>query len=252
MIEILGNYSLSAAVLVAIGAILSSIAAVRFRSEAYVGLTRWCIAALALLFTISSAALVTAFIRSEFQFQYVLGHSELALPLGYKLAAFWAGQEGSLLLWAWMLSILCLCAVIGFRKWRGTDHTVTLATMAVVCGFFAALMLYAANPFALVDGQVPADGRGLNPMLQDPGMIIHPPLLFMGYAGYTIPFAVLIGVLVAGRKDNRWISLIRRWLLLSWGFLTAGIVLGAWWAYVELGWGGYWAWDPVENASLLP
>jgi cytochrome c-type biogenesis protein CcmF len=99
---------------------------------------------------------------------------------------------------------------------------------------------------------VPPDGRGLNPMLQNPGMIAHPPLLFLGYAGFTVPFAVLIGVLVAGRRDNRWIAEIRRWMLVTWVFLTAGVVLGAWWAYVELGWGGYWAWDPVENASLLP
>jgi cytochrome c-type biogenesis protein CcmF len=124
--------------------------------------------------------------------------------------------------------------------------------MAVSCAFFAILMLgvQEANPF--VTFAAPEDGRGLNPMLQDPAMIMHPPLLFLGYAGFTIPFAVMVGVLVVGRGDNHWIGEIRRWVIFSWLFLTAGIVLGSWWAYVELGWGGYWAWDPVENASLLP
>jgi cytochrome c-type biogenesis protein CcmF len=126
-----------------------------------------------------------------------------------------------------------------------------MATLGIVAGFFAAMLLFAANPFKLADA-VPADGHGLNPLLQNPAMIAHPPILFLGYAGYTIPFALLIGALVAGRRDNQWLAGARRWLLASWLFLTAGILLGAQWAYVELGWGGYWAWDPVENASLLP
>lgn len=118
-------------------------------------------------------------------------------------------------------------AAVGLRKEKGADHAVALATMVVVCGFFAVLLLFAANPFDLVQGVVATDGRGLNPMLQDPGMIIHPPLLFIGYAGFTIPFAVMIGVLAAGRTDNHWLALIRKWILISWMFLGAGIVLGA-------------------------
>jgi cytochrome c-type biogenesis protein CcmF len=252
MISAFGNLSLGAAVLLAPGAVLASVASVRFGSAAGLKIARWCIVAIALLLTVASGALITALLTNDFRFEYVASYTERALPLGYKLAAFWAGQEGSLLLWAWLLAVMCVCAVAGFRSWRGPDHAITVAVLAVVCGFFAALMLFAANPFAFVEGQVPPDGRGLNPMLQDPGMIAHPPLLFLGYAGFTVPFAVLIGVLVANRSDNRWIARIRRWLVVSWMFLTAGIVLGAWWAYIELGWGGYWAWDPVENASLLP
>ncbi|MHC4413769.1 MAG: heme lyase CcmF/NrfE family subunit [Planctomycetota bacterium] len=252
MTSILGNLSLCGAVLVAAGAILASAAAIRFRSPGYQRVARWSIAAIALLLTVTVAALLTALLQSDFRLTYVVGYTERALPVGYKLAALWAGQEGSLLLWAWLLAILCLVAAIGYRKLIGTEHAVALGAMAAVCGFFAVLLLFAANPFQLVQGAVPRDGRGLNPMLQDPGMIIHPPLLFLGYAGFTVPLAVMIGVLVAGRRDNRWVVLVRRWLLVSWVFLGAGIILGAWWAYVELGWGGYWAWDPVENASLLP
>jgi cytochrome c-type biogenesis protein CcmF len=252
MIFGIGNLSLCAAILVAAAAVLASVASVRFRSPRLLRSARWLLALVPIMLTATTAALIVALVSSDFRFEYVVGYTERALPLGYKLAALWAGQEGSLLLWAWLLAILCMIAAVGWRHLVGTEHAVAVAAMALVCGFFGVLLLFAANPFQPIGGVAPPDGRGLNPMLQDPAMIIHPPLLFMGYAGFTVPFALTIGVLVAGRRDNRWIALIRRWLLVSWLFLGAGIVLGAWWAYVELGWGGYWAWDPVENASLLP
>lgn len=252
MISTIGNFSLSATVLVAAGAILAAAASVRFRSPAYLRAARYGVAGLVLLLSVAAAGLLIALLKSDFRLEYVGSYTEQGLPWGYKLAAFWAGQAGSLLLWAWFLAVLCLIAVIALRRLGGTEGAVAVAVKALVIGFFAVLLLFTANPFALVDGPVPADGNGLNPMLQDPGMIIHPPLLFLGYAGFTVPFAVMIGVLAAGREDNRWLALVRPWLLVSWIFLTAGIVLGAWWAYIELGWGGYWAWDPVENASLLP
>jgi cytochrome c-type biogenesis protein CcmF len=252
MIYGIGNLSLCAAILVAAGAVLASFASVRFRSPALLGYSRWMLALVAVILTATTAALTAALVNSDFRFEYVASYTERALPLGYKLAALWAGQEGSLLLWGWLLAILCMIAAVGWRRFVSTEHAVAVAVMALVCGFFGVLLLFAANPFQAGAGMPPPDGRGLNPMLQDPAMIIHPPLLFLGYAGFTIPFALTIGVLVAGRKDNHWIAQTRRWLLASWLLLGAGIVLGAWWAYVELGWGGYWAWDPVENASLLP
>lgn len=252
MISDIGPLSLDLAICVAIGGILASFISARRQSLVWLRVARWSIGGIAILFSVASAALLVAFLNNQFQFESVLAYSERALPAGYKLAAFWAGQEGSLLLWAWMLGILCIIAVIGFRKETGKEQAIAVGTLATVCGFFAILLVFAADPFKLVEGQVALDGRGLNPMLQDPGMIIHPPLLFLGYAGFTIPFAVMVGVLVARRTDNHWLAQIRRWLLVSWFFLTAGIVIGAWWAYIELGWGGYWAWDPVENASLLP
>jgi cytochrome c-type biogenesis protein CcmF len=253
MIEIIGNMSLMAIILIACATVFASFAGIRFRTSKWANAARWSIVFISVFFTITSGALLSAILQSDFRFEYVASYTESALPIGYKVAAFWAGQQGSLLLWGWILSVMCLIAVWRFGQWRGTDYLVTVAVLAMSCGFFASLILFAANPFAVIEGgYVPYNGRGLNPQLQDPGMIAHPPLLFMGYAGFTIPFAIMIGVLTSGRRDNHWLILIRRWLLVSWIFLTAGIVLGAWWAYIELGWGGYWAWDPVENASLLP
>lgn len=211
------------------------------------------------LLTLASIMLVQALLASDFRLEYVARFTERALPTGYKLAAFWAGQEGSLLLWAWVLATMGLIWVATRLRKRDAEEAVATGVLCVVLGFFAALMLLAtspegkqvANPFRFSQ-TVPADGRGLNPMLQDPAMIAHPPTLFIGYAGTTIPFVMLIGALMAGRRDNQWLAGTRRWLIASWAFLTVGIILGSWWAYVELGWGGYWAWDPVENASLLP
>jgi cytochrome c-type biogenesis protein CcmF len=250
---VLGNYSLCAAVVVAMVTVLVSLAAVLSESTAIRRAARWCIYLMAMLLTISSAALMKAMLDSDFRLKYVAEYTERALPIGYKLAAFWAGQQGSLLLWGWLLAVMSAVFAFQHRKRQGPEHDVALATLAVVIGFFAALMVFAdpANPF-LPNPQAVADGHGLNPMLQDPGMIAHPPTLFVGYAGFTIPFALLIGALITGRLGSDWVAWSRPWALISWLFLGVGIVLGAQWAYVELGWGGYWAWDPVENASLLP
>jgi len=251
MTATIGNFALSAAILVAMSAVLSSVAAARFESDRFLGAARWSIGAFAALLSIAVASLAAATISSDFSIEYVAHYTERALPLGYKIAAVWAGQEGSILLWAWLLAVLSVLFVATRRDLKGSEGAAVVATVAIVCGFFAALLLFAANPFKLTE-IVPADGRGLNPLLQDPAMIAHPPILFLGYAAFTMPFALLIGALVVGRKDNLWIAGTRRWVIASWLFLTAGILLGAQWAYIELGWGGYWAWDPVENASLFP
>jgi len=213
---------------------------------------RWMLVGYAASLSLASVALFWALLASDFRFLYVAEYTESALPFGYKLAAFWAGQEGSLLLWAWLLGAMGIVLVITQRKRDGKEALAGLAVFAAVCAFFAALMLFAANPFKANPVAESADGHGLNPMLQDPGMIAHPPTLFLGYAGFTVPFALMIGALVAGRRDNGWTTDIRRWCIFSWLALSVGILLGANWAYVELGWGGYWGWDPVENASLLP
>ncbi|HVT88464.1 MAG TPA: heme lyase CcmF/NrfE family subunit [Tepidisphaeraceae bacterium] len=255
MTMLVGNFGLSMAMLAALIAFLLSVAAARFRSRVFLDCARGTIAAHFVLLSISALALLAALAGSDFTLDYVAHYTERALPIGYKLAAFWAGQEGSLLLWAWLLAAMSTIAVFTMPMPRfaesSAEPAAAIATLAAVCGFFAALMLFAANPFVTAD-LVPTDGHGLNPMLQNPGMIAHPPMLFLGYAGYTIPFALLVGVLVGGRTDNQWLSLVRPWAMVSWLFLSIGILLGAQWAYVELGWGGYWAWDPVENASLLP
>ena len=251
MTATIGNFALSAAILAAMGAVLASVAAARLQTDRLLGVARWLIGGFAVLLSIAIAALTAATVNSDFSIEYVAHYTERALPLGYKIAAVWAGQEGSILLWAWLLAVMSILFVATRRDLKAREGAAVIATVAIVCGFFAALLLFAANPFKLLE-VIPDDGRGLNPLLQDPGMIAHPPILFLGYAGFTMPFALLIGALVAGRSDNQWIAGTRRWVIASWLFLTAGILLGAQWAYVELGWGGYWAWDPVENASLFP
>jgi cytochrome c-type biogenesis protein CcmF len=251
MTIVLGNVALAAALIAAAVALLAAMVAARFDSAAGMRAARMSLITMLGTFTLAAMLLAGAMIDSDFHLAYVARFTERALPTGYKLAAFWAGQEGSLLLWGWLIAAMAVihCGV----NWKKVDReqAVTAGTLAVIGGFFAALMLFAANPFAMGE-TVPVDGHGLNPMLQDPGMIAHPPLLFLGYAGFAIPFAIMFGALWTGRRDNQWLGGVRRWAVVAWTFLTVGILLGARWAYVELGWGGYWAWDPVENASLLP
>ncbi len=250
MTILIGNYSLCAAVLVSAMALLLSVASAQKRDAHLLALANRGLFLFAGLITASSAMLMIAEVNSDFRLEYVTHYTEKALPFGYKLAAFWAGQEGSLLLWAWFLAVLSVIAVFLHRA-DARERAFTTAVLAVICGFFAALILFAANPFKLA-AVVAADGHGMNPMLQDPGMIAHPPMLFLGYAGFAVPFALMVGALLTGRDDAGWLRAVRWWSVASWLFLSVGILLGAQWAYVELGWGGYWAWDPVENASLLP
>ena len=246
-----GNYSLAIAIVGAAAAILGAVAAARFDSSDLLRVARLAIHTIAAMLTVASVALLVAIFKDDFRLAYVAGYSERALPWGYKLAAFWAGRSGSLLLWAWMLAVMASIVAFAHRKDPPESQAAVLGILAVACGFFAVLILFASNPFELSQ-VVPTDGRGMNPQLQDPAMIAHPPTLFLGWAGFTIPFALCLGALISGRATDMWISSLRRWTIVSWLFLTVGIVLGAWWAYVELGWGGYWAWDPVENASLFP
>lgn len=194
-----------------------------------------------------------AFLTNDFSFRVVANHSSEATPVFYKVTAMWSSQEGSLLLWAFLLSVVSTASL---RLTRNRLRDVVPWATAVMLGvavFFTGLMLLGGgvNPFATLDA-VPADGTGLNPLLQHPVMIIHPPMLYTGYVALTVPFAFAIGALVSRRIDAAWIRSTRGFALIAWTFLTFGIILGARWSYTELGWGGYWAWDPVENASLMP
>jgi cytochrome c-type biogenesis protein CcmF len=204
------------------------------------------------LLTIASAALLKAFLARDFSLLYVFEYSKRSLSDTYAVTAFWAGQEGSLLLWAWLLA---LCASLAIYQNRDRlRELIPWATFVLMfnSSFFLLLLNFVSHPFAPFPGPTPADGYGLNPLLQNPGMVIHPPTLFIGYVGLTIPYAFALAALIAGRSDSDWITKTRVWTVVSWFFLGVGILLGAEWAYVELGWGGYWAWDPVENASLMP
>lgn len=200
---------------------------------------------------VASIALWKGILTHDFNIEYVASYTSRNLPDSYLITAFWAGQKGSLLFWGTVLGIFgALTQALTSRRYRDLMPTVAAVTGTVVV-FFVATMLFSANPFERL-GFTPADGNGLNPQLQNPGMVIHPPMLYLGYISITIPFAFAIAALLSRRLDSGWIIAIRKWTLLSWFFLSIGITLGMWWAYVELGWGGYWAWDPVENASLLP
>ncbi len=200
---------------------------------------------------LASAGLLTALLAHDFSLKYVASYTSANLPTVYTIAAFWGGQSGSLLFWALVLAIYAVIAVVGNRASNREMMPYVTGTLGVVLAFFLAVTALGSNPFERLDW-VPPDGRGMNPQLQNPGMAIHPPNLYLGYVATAVPFAFAVGALVTRRLDAAWLGAVRRWALVSWFFLTIGITLGMWWAYVELGWGGYWAWDPVENASLLP
>src|SRR5438874_150325 len=199
---------------------------------------------------VAAAVLLSALARHACAFQYSSNPTSRELPLGYTLTAFWGGQEGSLLLWLLVLSGYSVAAVLTARRAGREVLAWVVPTLGLVGTFFAVLLVFVASPFAT---QTPVpDGAGLNPSLQNPYMAIHPPMLYLGYVGLTVPFAFAMGALLARRTDERWIVATRRWTLAAWAFLGVGQLLGAHWAYVEIGWGGYYAWDPVENAALMP
>jgi cytochrome c-type biogenesis protein CcmF len=248
---LLGEFSLWLALLVGSWcAVLSFSGRWRRRPELALTVTR---ATHALFVTLAAAtvALWVGLATHDFNIEYVAAYTSRNLPSYYIVSALWAGQKGSLLFWAVVLSLFGSVAQgLTPRRYAPLLPYVAGVTSAVVV-FFVCVMLFASNPFERLPF-TPDDGRGLNPQLQNVGMIVHPPMLYLGYISITVPFAFAIAALLSRRLDSGWIHAIRKWTLVSWLFLSIGITLGMWWAYVELGWGGYWAWDPVENASLLP
>jgi cytochrome c-type biogenesis protein CcmF len=201
--------------------------------------------------TSAAFALVWAAFTNDYSVSYILHHTNRDLSTAYKFSALWSGQEGSLLLWAWLLS------AYGFvlRMRHKVDVRLSAFASTILAGiqvFFLLLLNFAAPPFAIQPGPIAQDGFGLNPLLQYPEMVIHPPMLYLGYVGFSVPFAFALGALMMRYPGEKWIHITRRWTMVTWLFLTCGIFLGAHWAYSVLGWGGYWGWDPVENASLMP
>src|SRR3954447_11312051 len=208
------------------------------------------IATFAVVFLAALILVLSAF-QDNFSIAYIYHHSNRDLPAPYKFATLWSGQEGSLLFWSLLLSAYGL--VLRLRHKTDTRlFAYASAILAAVQVFFLLLLNFAAHPFALMQGRIPADGSGLNPLLQYPEMVIHPPMLYLGYVGFTVPFAFALGALIMKYPGEKWIHITRRWTMVTWMFLTCGVFLGAHWAYSVLGWGGYWGWDPVENASLMP
>src|SRR5581483_10700270 len=200
---------------------------------------------------LAALVLVIAAFQNDFSIAYIFHHSNRDLPAPYKFATLWSGQEGSLLFWSLLLAAYGLVLRLRYK----TDTRLFAYASVIIAAvqvFFLLLLNFAAHPFAVMQGSLPADGNGLNPLLQYPEMVIHPPMLYLGYVGFTVPFAFALAALVMRYPGEKWIHITRRWTMVTWGFLTCGIFLGAHWAYSVLGWGGYWGWDPVENASLLP
>ncbi len=200
---------------------------------------------------LAAVVLVIAAFQDDFSIAYIFHHSNRDLPAPYKFATLWSGQEGSLLFWSLLLSAYGLV----LRLRHKTDSRLFAHASVIIAAvqvFFLLLLNFAAHPFAIMQGSLPEDGNGLNPLLQYPEMVIHPPMLYLGYVGFTVPFAFALGALIMRYPGEKWIHITRRWTMVTWGLLTCGIFLGAHWAYSVLGWGGYWGWDPVENASFLP
>jgi len=201
--------------------------------------------------TLAVLLLLYQLVTSNFVNEYVASYTSRALPLYYKLSALWAGQAGSLLLWLWLITIFAVIFIARHRDDYPELMPVMVATFGFTSLLFFGLTIFATSPFETLNF-LPRDGNGMNPLLQNWGMIIHPPLLYLGYVGWTVPFAFLIAALVTKNLKSNWLKQARPWTIMAWLFLSLGNLIGAQWAYVELGWGGYWAWDPVENASLMP
>ncbi len=248
----LGQLALLAAFVVASYAATISIVGARRRSTPLVESGIGAQSLVAALLILASTVLVSAFVSQDYSIKYVAANSDAAQPLFYRVTAFWGGLDGSILFWAVLLSI---CAVVAIRVNRDTQRELIPYVVAIVASvemFFIFLMITHNNPFHTFLADVPADGRGMNPLLQTPLMVIHPPALYTGFVGMTIPFAFGLAALITGHLDDSWLLAVRRWTMIGWLFLSFGLTLGMIWAYEELGWGGYWGWDPVENAGLLP
>ena len=251
--QYLGYAALLAAQIAALAGAAFSLFAALQRPQTNDGrVSRWAIFANGGFLTASAAILTWALVSNDFSFAYVADYTDRALPLFYRLTAFWAGQEGSLLFWAWAAAVIgCVFALSPAERQMPTQKKLFFwAFYLSIQAFFLLVLTSWSNPFQEVM-PAPSDGNGLNPLLRHPGMVFHPPLLFLGYAGFGLPACAALAHGVSG-VGGQWIRPMRNWTLLAWVFLTIGIILGAWWSYMELGWGGYWAWDPVENASLIP
>ncbi|HWC15207.1 MAG TPA: heme lyase CcmF/NrfE family subunit [Actinomycetota bacterium] len=247
----LGAVSLRAALAFCIAALLLSVAGALRRDRAVADAGRRSLAASFGFTGLASAALLAALFTHDFSIAYVAKYSSRSLSAPYMFGAFWGGMEGSLLFWTVLLTGFATIALGRARTQTPRLIAWAGAVLAGVAAFFLLLLVLPADPFATLSS-VPNDGAGLNPLLQSPGMLVHPPLLYTGFVGFSIPFAFAMAALISKRLDTAWLTATRRWTLFGWSALSVGIVLGGAWAYTELGWGGYWAWDPVENASFMP
>src|SRR5215831_9692899 len=248
----LGTFLLLASFVVCSYAAVVSVVGARRRSRRLIESGVGAFYLIAALMTVASAVIVNAFLTNDYSIQYVAHYSDSVQPLFYKITSYWGGLDGSIMFWVFLLSLFGTAAVYVNRERHRELIPYVVATISVVEMFFLFLMVVHRNPFNTFLTKAPADGNGLNPLLQNYWMAIHPPSLYTGFVGMTIPYAFCIAALITGHLDDSWIRAVRRWTMIGWLFLTFGLMLGMIWAYETLGWGGYWGWDPVENAGLLP
>ena len=251
MIAELSLFCLSLALIISLVQAALPLVGAHVQNGRLMALARPCACAVFVLVALSFAGLMQAFIVSDFSVKTVYSNSHTAKPILYKIAGVWGNHEGSMLLWILMLTFLGAMVALFDSRLTQTFRARVLGVQGVIGSAFLSFSLLTSNPFSRLN-PVPLDGRDLNPLLQDPGLAYHPPFLYFGYVGFSIAFAFAVAALLEGRVDTRWARWVRPWTLLAWSSLTLGIAMGAWWAYYELGWGGFWFWDPVENASLMP
>ncbi|WP_443090247.1 heme lyase CcmF/NrfE family subunit [Basfia succiniciproducens] len=252
MIAELGNFALALGLAISILLAVFPLWGAEKGNKQLMSLARPMTYGLFICLTFAFGALFYAFAVNDFSIQYVVNNSNSRLPLQYRLSAVWGAHEGSLLLWIWLLSVWSVAVSLFSRQLPQEAVARVLGIMGLVTIGFLIFILFTSNPFVRTFPNLPIDGKELNPMLQDVGLIFHPPLLYMGYVGFSVAFAFSIASLMTGKLDTAWARWSRPWTMAAWVFLTVGIVLGSWWAYYELGWGGWWFWDPVENSSLMP
>jgi cytochrome c-type biogenesis protein CcmF len=249
----LGHFALILALILAAAQTVFGLLGAHRGDPRWLGAVRPAVAGIFVLLSASMGALVHAFVSFDFSVLYVASNSNSALPTFYRVSALWGAHEGSLLLWAWILAAWTLAVAIFSRHLPESFAGRVMGVLGFVTFGFILFTLATSNPFErLPFDRVPVDGRDLNPVLQDPALAIHPPLLYMGYVGFAVAFAFACAAMLEGKLDQVWAKWTRPWTTFAWGFLSIGIALGSWWAYYELGWGGYWFWDPVENASFMP
>jgi cytochrome c-type biogenesis protein CcmF len=246
-----GHVAVILALMLSIVGVVAPILGLKNRNGAWIVMGRQAVTLIFILLAIAMGTMIYSYLARDFSVKYIAATSNSKLPLFYTVAALWGGHEGSLLLWVFILSAFCTTAV--WLHWRTQPTTMPyliIVESALMFGFLA-LIIFLSNPFERLIPAAP-DGKDLNPLLQDPAMVMHPPMLYMGYVGFSIPFAFAMASLFSGRLGEEWLKVTQRWTIFAWLCLTTGILMGGYWAYYELGWGGYWGWDPVENASFMP
>ena len=247
----LGHTAILLAFIAALGGIVSPIAAARSGDARYLTVARLAIIAQFFLVTLAATALIYGLVTTDFSIKYVAFNTTRATPVYYRITGLWGALEGSLLLWEWILIIFSGVVAWLYRDRHNDTLPWVIMIFCIVSAFFLGVVGFLSNPFETIS-PIPPDGRGLNPLLEDANMMTHPPLLYTGFVGLTVPYAFAMAALIVGKLDEAWIVSTRRWTITAWFFLTAGNLVGAWWSYHVLGWGGYWAWDPVENAAFMP